>query len=51
MTPHSRRAYFKRLSSDFYTHKRGQTILVSETTVNGKAKTIYTADNLEKMES
>ena len=49
MTPHSRRAYFKRLTSEFYTKKRGQTILVSETTVNGKAKTIYTASDLEKM--
>lgn len=50
VAPHSRRAYFKRLSSDFYTHKKGQTILVSETTVNGKAKTVYTASDLEKME-
>lgn len=51
MTPHSRRAYFKRLTSDFYTHKKGQTILVSETTVNGNAKTIYTANDLEKLEN
>ena len=49
ITPHSRRAYFKRLTSEFYTKKRGQTILVSEATVNGKAKTIYTASDLEKM--
>lgn len=46
--PHSRRAYFKRLTSDFYTHKKGQTILVKETMVNGKAKTVYTANDLEK---
>ncbi|MBR4322246.1 hypothetical protein [Treponema sp.] len=50
VAPHFRRAYFKRLSSDFYTHKKGQTILVSETTVNGKAKTVYTASDLEKIE-
>lgn len=49
VSPHSRRAYFKRLTSDFYTHKKGQTILVRETMVNGKAKTIYTATNLERM--
>ena len=46
--PHSRRAYFKRLTSDFYTQKKGQTILVKETMVNGKAKTVYTANDLEK---
>ena len=33
----------------FYTKKRGQTILVSETYVNGKAKTVYTAANLEEL--
>ena len=49
VSPHARRAYFKRLTSDFYTHKRGQTILVKETMVNGKAKTVYTSNNLEKM--
>lgn len=49
VSPHSRRAYFKRLISDFYTHKKGQTILVKETMVNGKAKTVYTANDLEKI--
>lgn len=49
VSPHSRRAYFKRLTSDFYTHKKGQTILVKETMVNGKAKTVYTANDLEKI--
>ena len=49
VSPHSRKAYFKRLTSDFYTHKKGQTILVREAMVNGKAKTIYTATNLERM--
>lgn len=49
VAPHSRRAYFKRLTSDFYTHKKGQTILVRETMVNGKAKTIYSANDLEKL--
>ena len=49
VSPHSRRAYFKRLTSDFYTHKKGQTILVKETMVNGKAKTVYTANDIERM--
>jgi len=50
VSPHFRRAYFKRLTSDYFTHKKGQTILIKETMVKGKAKTIYTADNLEIME-
>lgn len=49
MTPHFRRGYFKRLTSDFYTRKKGQCVFVRETMVNGKAKTVYTADNLEKL--
>ena len=48
---HPRRAYFKTLKSDFFTKKRGQTILVSETYVNGKAKTVYTAANLEEFDN
>lgn len=49
ITPHFRRGYFKRLTSDFYTHKKGQIVFVKKTMVNGKAKTVYTADNLEEM--
>lgn len=49
VSPHFRRGYFKRLTSDFYTHKKGQTVFVKETMVKGKAKTIYTADNLEEI--
>ncbi len=48
---HPRRAYFKKLKSDYFTKKRGQTILVSETYVNGKAKTVYTAANLEDFDN
>ncbi len=51
ITPHFRRGYFKRLTSDFYTKKKGQIVFVKETMVNGKAKTVYTADNLDEMES
>lgn len=50
-SPHFRCGYFKRLKSDFYTHKKGQTIFVSETMVDGKAKIVYTADNLEEIET
>ncbi len=46
--PHFRRGYFKRLTSDFYTKKKGQTVFISPTMVNGIAKTIYTSDKLEE---
>ena len=46
--PHFRRGYFKRLTSDFYTRMKGKTVFVSPTMVNGVAKTVYTADNLEE---
>lgn len=49
MTPHFRRGYFKCLTSDFYTKKKGQIVFVKETMVNGNAKTVYTADNLEEI--
>lgn len=48
--PHFRRGYFKRLTSDFYTKKKGQIIFVNQTMVNGTAKTVYTAENLEEFE-
>lgn len=50
-TPHFRRGYFKQLSSPFYTKKRGQIIFVSETMVNGKAKTIYTTENIDDIKA
>jgi hypothetical protein len=50
VAPHYRKGYFKFLKSDFYTHKRGQIVFVTETMVNGKAKTVYTSDKLSKME-
>lgn len=46
--PHFRRGFFKRLTSDFYTKKKGQTVFVSPTMVNGVAKTVYTSDKLEE---
>ena len=46
--PHFRRGHFKRLTSDFYTRMKGKTVFVSPTMVNGLAKTVYTADNLEE---
>ena len=49
VVPHFRRGYFKRLTSDFYTKKKGQLIFVSETMVKGTSKTVYTADNLDEM--
>lgn len=49
VSPHFRKGYFKRLSSDFYKNKRGQIIFVSETMVNGKAKTVYPTEKMEKI--
>lgn len=46
--PHFRKGYFRLLSSDYYTHKKGQLIYITETMVNGKAKTISKSDNIKK---
>lgn len=48
--PHFRRGYFKRLSSPFYTNKRGQLIFVSETMINAKSKTVEMSDDESKVE-
>lgn len=48
-SPHFRRGYYKRLSSDYYKNKKGQIIFVSETMVNGIAKTIYTTQNIDHL--
>ncbi len=46
--PHFRKGYFRLLQSDYYTHKQGQLIYVTETMVKGKAKTISTSERIEK---
>lgn len=46
--PHFRKGYFRLLKSDYFTHKKGQLIYISETMVKGKAKTVSKADNIEK---
>ncbi|MCQ4139282.1 hypothetical protein [Chryseobacterium sp. EO14] len=46
--PHFRKGYFRLLTSDYYTHKKGQLIYISETMVKGKAKTVSKSDNIEK---
>jgi len=48
--PHYRTGYFKTLTSDFYTHKKGQVIFVRETMVNAKAKTVVLSDDEEKLD-
>lgn len=47
--PHFRKGYFKRLQSDYYTNKEGQVIFVSETMVNGSAKTVRKSDDEKKL--
>jgi hypothetical protein len=49
MSPHFRRGYYKRLSSDYYKNKKGQIIFVSESMVNGTAKTVYTTEFITKV--
>ncbi len=50
-TPHFRKGFFKMLRSDYYTHKKGQIIYVTETMVKGKAKTVSTSERIEEFES
>jgi hypothetical protein len=44
--PHFRKGYFRLLQSDYYTHKQGQLIYITETMVKGKAKTISTSERI-----
>jgi len=46
--PHFRKGYFKMLRSDFYTHKQGEIIFVTETMVKGKAKTVSTSTRINE---
>lgn len=50
VSPHFRRGHFRRLTAQRYTKMRGKIIFVRETMVNGKAKTVYTSDDIEEME-
>lgn len=43
---HWRKGHYRRLNSDYFTHKKGQIIFVHETMVNGIAKTVYTSDEI-----
>ena len=47
--PHIRKAHFRRLTSDYFKNKKGKIILVQETMVNGRAKSVYTAKDLTKL--
>jgi hypothetical protein len=44
--PHFRKGYFRLLKSDYFTHKKGQIVYVTETMVKAKAKTVSTSDQL-----
>jgi hypothetical protein len=50
VSPHFRRGFYRRLSSDYYKNKKGQIIFVSETMVNGKAKTVYTTEKIKNID-
>jgi hypothetical protein len=47
--PHIRKAHFRRLRSDYFKNMKGKIILVQETMVNGRAKSVYTAKDLTKL--
>ncbi|MBD5409034.1 MAG: hypothetical protein HDR54_06575 [Treponema sp.] len=47
--PHLRKGYFKYLSSDFYTNKKGSLIWVKETEVNAESKTVEMSTDKEKL--
>lgn len=49
--PHFRKGYFKILRSDYFTHKKGQLVFVTETMVKGKAKTVSTSTEINKFSS
>ncbi len=49
--PHIRKAHFRKLQSDYFKNKKGQMVLIQQTMVNGKAKTIHTASDLTKLEN
>ena len=51
ISPHFRRGYYKRLSSNFYKNKKGQIVFVSETMVNGIAKTVEKSKDDNKLEN
>ena len=46
--PHFRKGHFRRFQSDYFTHKKGQIVFVTETMVKGKAKTISTSERIEE---
>jgi len=46
--PHFRKGYFRLLQSDYFTHKKGQLIYITETMVKGKAQTVLKSENIEK---
>ena len=49
--PHFRKGHFKVLRSNYYTHKKGQIIYITETMVKGKAKTVSTSTQIEEFDS
>lgn len=46
--PHFRKGYFRLLQSNYFTHKQGQLVYVTETMVKGKAKTISKSETIEE---
>jgi len=49
--PHFRKGFFRALRSDYYTHKKGEIIYVTETMVKGKAKTVSKSKDIEDFDN
>lgn len=49
--PHFRKGFFRNLQSDYFTHKKGQFVFVTETMVKAKAKTISMSAEIEVFEN
>lgn len=45
--PHFRKGHFRILKSDYFTNKKGQIVYITDTMVKGKAKTIFTSNDLD----
>ena len=45
--PHFRKGHFRVLRSDYFAHKQGEIIYITETMVKGKAKTVSTSTQIE----
>ena len=46
--PHLRKAHRRHLKSDYFTNMKGKIILVQQSMINGKAKTVYSGNDVNE---